>query len=79
MSISSELFVDLCKSNPKSAQLIKQRCLDHLEHLSLIRSRKEHLHPANYFDKYLVNYPIKLEKKAPVNAEMTIDFKRKTV
>ena len=54
LSISGEDFLDHCKSHPKSAQLIKKRCVDHLEHLSQIRSRKEHLHPANYYEKYLV-------------------------
>ena len=54
MSISSEDFLDHCKNNPKSAELIKKRCIDHLEHLSQIRSRKDHLHPANYYEKYLV-------------------------
>ena len=54
MSISSEDFLDHCKNNPKSAELIKKRCIDHLEHLSQIRNRKDHLHPANYYEKYLV-------------------------
>lgn len=71
-AVTKEEFLDLCDLFPRTAALLQQYCVEQVEHLSMTRQMKRHLHAGNAAKHYYRKNQLFMERRADMDSDLSI-------